>query len=240
MGGWEAYTEKMEKEGCYKAAILGHNGKAWAHTKGFKVHADEVSHIVDVLQGDSFEPFYSGVTVAGKPYAFIRGDFNFEDAYDLTWCIGRHKHVSIASRPLSYAAAPLSVADCRIFWQVLIQLTCFVAYFDSKARQAERGHHHRANRPSCRNRNLQRGVHLKQLWFGALEDVTNGAADDTTRILIVKLSLQTPRLESFQRSSRHLRRSTLRSSSLHQNSQSGGRPLRFLEGSAAQEAQYSC
>mmetsp|Transcript_1333 Transcript_1333/g.4022 ORF Transcript_1333/g.4022 Transcript_1333/m.4022 type:complete len:143 (-) Transcript_1333:741-1169(-) len=92
MGGWEAYTEKMEKEGCYKAAILGHNGKAWAHTKGFKVHADEVSHIVDVLQGDSFEPFYSGVTVAGKPYAFIRGDFNFEDAYDLTWCIGRHKH----------------------------------------------------------------------------------------------------------------------------------------------------
>lgn len=60
-----------------------------------QITPEETLHLVAVLQGDSFEALYSGFSVAGKPYAFTRGDFNFEDADDLTWFIGRHKSVRI-------------------------------------------------------------------------------------------------------------------------------------------------
>mmetsp|Transcript_9715 Transcript_9715/g.41672 ORF Transcript_9715/g.41672 Transcript_9715/m.41672 type:complete len:123 (+) Transcript_9715:145-513(+) len=93
MSGWENYTRKMETEGCYKSAIVGHNGVTWAHTGGFRIREEEVAHVLEILKEDDMHELQSGFNVAGKPFAFIRGEFNYDDDYELTWFVGRHKRV---------------------------------------------------------------------------------------------------------------------------------------------------
>ncbi|KAJ8906990.1 hypothetical protein NDN08_003473 [Rhodosorus marinus] len=81
----------MQAEGCYKSAIVGHNGVTWAHTGGFRIREEEVAHVLEILKEDDMHELQSGFNVAGKPFAFIRGEFNYDDDYELTWFVGRHK-----------------------------------------------------------------------------------------------------------------------------------------------------
>mmetsp|Transcript_8321 Transcript_8321/g.12290 ORF Transcript_8321/g.12290 Transcript_8321/m.12290 type:complete len:94 (+) Transcript_8321:145-426(+) len=84
MSGWENYTGKMEAEGCYKSAIVGHDGVVWAHTGGFRIREEEVAHVLEIVKEDDMHDLQSGFNVAGKPFAFVRGEFNYDDDYELT------------------------------------------------------------------------------------------------------------------------------------------------------------
>src|SRR3990167_3918347 len=72
---WQAYVDtNLVGTGCVtKAAIVGHNGGAWAASAGFNVSADEAKKVFSGFSSpDTIRA--SGAHVAGVKYMVIRAD----------------------------------------------------------------------------------------------------------------------------------------------------------------------